>query len=114
MIHRADHQAAVYVNYASGLTGSAGGVQDEQSIFGVHVLGGTFGRKLNQLAKVYLARAGASKSLGSRVKTMTFSTPLQARRALRRQFPSAELVSTAEPRVAHDHDPSPRVFHAIA
>src|SRR6516162_646936 len=45
MVGRADHISAMDVDDTLRLAGSARRVEDEQGIFGIHLLGGTVGRK---------------------------------------------------------------------
>ncbi len=58
MVGRANHVAAMHVHHAFGLAGGTRGVEQEERIFRVHLLGGTISWKLEQIIEVDFAGSG--------------------------------------------------------
>src|SRR5579863_4837627 len=58
VIRGADHETTVHMHDALGLSRRPGGVEQEEGIFGVHRLGGTIGRKFQEVIEINFARGG--------------------------------------------------------
>ena len=90
-----------------GLPVVPGGVEDEQRIFGVHVFGRTFGRKLHQLAEIDFARAGGLKGFGIAREDDDLLDRLQSVERLIHNAFQRNRLAAAEAGVADDDDLAP-------